>query len=301
MNAEAGIGPSVGELVLRPNESLAGHTTFRIGGPAQWFATAYRAVELESAVRWARDREIPVRIIGAGTNLLVADSGVRGLVIENRMANCRVNLPNTVVVAGCGAMIADLATWTCHRGLAGLEWAVGIPGTLGGAIVGNAGAFGGYVSDIVRSVATLGASGARQVLSAADCGFAYRDSRFKQAGSARDILLEAELTLSAGDPKGIRARVQEYMNRREASQPWQPCAGSVFKRSSEHPAGWLIEQVGLKGARVGGARISPKHANFIINVGDATAADVLNLIDMVRSEVWKRFSVQLELEVEYVS
>jgi UDP-N-acetylmuramate dehydrogenase len=280
---------------------MSAHTTLRIGGPADYFAEPDNEEDLIALVLWARRRGLPFRVIGSGANLLVSDAGVRGLVIQNR--NCRGSLQarTGTLYVGSGVQLADAASYCAGRGWSGLEWAVGIPGTVAGAIVGNAGAFGGYIGNVVRSVTVLDQAGQVTQFSAGDCGFVYRGSRFKGQWPQHLVLLGAALTLTRQDVAAIQRTIAEYVTRREAAQPWEPSAGSVFKRTAAHPAGWLIEQVGLKGQRVGDAQISPKHANFIVNLGQATAGDVLALITMAQRAVRERFGVDLELELEQVS
>lgn len=296
--------PMVAGVPLRPAEPMALHTTLGIGGPAEYYAIAHTQEQLIALVRWACGEGLPYRVIGSGANLLITDEGVPGLVIENRINHCCLCPDTGLVRVGSGVNLSDLALYTARRGWAGLEWAVGIPGTVGGAIVGNAGAFGGYIGDVVQGVTILDAHSRVCTLSAAECGFVYRGSRFKQAlgkkgqGANQEIILAAVLALRRAAISELEARLQEYTERRARSQPTEPSAGSVFKRTSQYPAGWLIEQVGLKGTRIGGAQISPQHANFIVNLGGATAADVLALIDLARKRVQEHFGIDLELEIE---
>jgi UDP-N-acetylmuramate dehydrogenase len=288
------------ERLLSRNEPMSRHTTFGIGGPADFYATAATTDELVSLTAWARGAGIPARVIGGGANLLVSDDGVRGLILSNRIGGCTVNPTSALVRAGSGIPISDLAAYTLAMGLAGLEWAVGLPGTLGGAIVGNAGAFGGYIDQVVRSVTVLTPGDQITRWEAQACGFTYRGSRFKGAQSDGAIILGADMQLCQADRGSLEQMARGYVARRDAGQPWEPSAGSVFKRTTEHPAGWLIERAGLKGRQAGGAQISSKHANFIVNRGTATAADVLTLIDLARESVKRQFALDLELEIETV-
>ena len=293
-------GSQTVEHLLRRDEPMSRHTTFGIGGPADFYAAAESEDEMVALDTWAREEGIPTRVIGSGANLLVSDVGVRELIIENRIGGCTVNLSHALVRAGSGIPMADLAAYTMAMGLAGLEWAVGLPGTLGGAIVGNAGAFGGYTDQVVRSATVLAADSHTTRWDAQACGFTYRGSRFKGGQPRGTVILGAELQLHHADAGALKQLAQAYMAKREAGQPWQPSAGSIFKRTADHPAGWLIEQTGLKGHRVGGAQISTRHANFIVNNGDATAVDVLALITLARDAVKRQFAVDLELEIEMV-
>ena len=290
----------LGDRVL-VNEPMSLHTSFRIGGPADLYVVARSARELVEFVSLAREHQVPYLVIGRGTNILVADRGIRGLVIESRAQGVRFRADEegAVLWAESGALLRDLAWESVRRGLGGLEWAVGIPGSVGGAIVGNAGAYGGYIADVVREVTLLDGEGSLCRLSVGELGFGYRTSRFKERPGG-EVILEAELGLRPASPEELRSRVEGYTERRQARQPEEPSAGSVFKRTEHYPAGFLIEQAGLKGYRIGNAQVSPKHANFIVNLGGARAEDVKALIDLVREEVHRQFGLTLELEIELV-
>lgn len=288
---------------VRQNEPMSLHTSLRIGGPADLYAVAASAQELIELVSLAREHDLPYLVIGHGTNILVADRGIRGLVIENRAQDMRFER-DTILHAESGALLSKLARESTQRGLSGLEWAVDIPGSVGGAIVGNAGAYGGYVCDVVRRASVFTANGAVHELPAKELGFGYRTSRFKAASSkqqaGREVILSAEFALDPEPTEVLLKRMAEYTRRREARQPTEPSAGSVFKRTDQYPAGFLIEQAGLKGKRIGDAQISPKHANFIVNLGGARASDVKALIKLARERVWAQFGEELELEIELV-
>jgi UDP-N-acetylmuramate dehydrogenase len=277
------------------------HTSFHIGGPADLYAIATSAHELVELVSLARKHDIPYFIIGRATNILVADKGIRGLVIENGGQEICFE-DDVVLYAESGVLLENLARESARRGLGGLEWAVGIPGSAGGAIVGNAGAYGGYISDVARRVTVLATDGTAHELSAKEMGFAYRTSRFKgqMAKGEQEVILAAEFMLRLEPVQVLAEKMADYTRRRAESQPTEPSAGSIFKRTEQYPAGFLIEQAGLKGMRIGGAQISPKHANFFVNLGGARAADVKALIDLAREQVWKQFGQQLELEIELV-
>lgn len=296
---------ALGDRVL-VNEPMALHTSFRIGGPADLYAVATTAQELVEFVSLAREHDLPYLIIGRGTNILVADRGIRGLVIENKLqvTGYKLQGDGAILYAESGALLGDLALESSRRGLGGLEWAVGIPGSVGGAIVGNAGAYDSYVGDVVRKATVLAADGAVRELSAEELGFGYRTSRFKAASrlqaAGREVILSAEFALHPEPAEVLAEKMADYTRRREARQPAEPSAGSVFKRTAQYPAGFLIEQAGLKGARIGGAQISPKHANFIVNLGGAKASDVKALIELARERVWAQFGEELELEIELV-
>ena len=291
--------------IMCQNELMSLHTSFRIGGPADLYAVATGSQGLVELVSLARERDIPYLIIGRGANILVADEGIRGLVIENRGQEiCFEDAggPDAVLYAESGALLGDLARESARRGLGGLEWAVGIPGSVGGAIVGNAGAYGCYIGDVTRKATVLAADGTVRQLSAAEMDFGYRTSRFKgQAGKGgQEVILSAEFTLHPEPAQSLAQKMADYTRRREASQPKEPSAGSIFKRTKQYPAGFLIEQAGLKGTRIGGAQISPKHANFIVNMGEARAADVKALMDLAQEQVRKQFGVELEPEIELI-
>ena len=281
------------------------HTSFRIGGPADLYTVAASAQELVELVLLAREQGIPYLIIGRATNILVADKGIRGLVIENGGREIWFDNaagPGAVLYAESGALLGDLARESARRGLGGLEWAVGIPGSVGGAIVGNAGAYGCYIGGVTRKATVLAADGTVRELSAAELGFGYRTSRFKgrAAKGEQEVILSAEFALRPEPAQELAEKMADYVRRRETSQPTDPSVGSVFKRTWQYPAGFLIEQAGLKGTRIGGAQISPKHANFIVNLGGARALDVKALIDLAQEQVREQFGIDLELEVELV-
>jgi len=288
---------------LRVDEPMAEHTSYRIGGPADLYVVAESGDELAQLIVLAGEHNVPVFVMGRGTNILVADAGIRGLVIELRARQAHYSTCDgeTILRAEAGANLREIAGESVARGLAGIEWAVGIPGSVGGAVVGNAGAFGGYMSDVVRSLTVLEASGVRE-MSAAEARFDYRTSRFKIGSKAagREIILAAEMVLRPEPVAVLEERVAEYTRRREERQPAEPSAGSVFKRTAQYPAGFLIEQAGLKGARRGEAMISPKHANFIVNLGRARATDVKALIELAQETVLREFGERLELEIELV-
>ena len=283
------------------NEPMSHHTSFRVGGPADFYIVARSAQELGDLVVLAREDDMPYLIIGRATNILVADKGVRGFVIENGGQDISFG-DDAVLSAESGALLGDLARESVRRGLGGLEWAVGIPGSVGGAIVGNAGAYGGYIGDVTRKAAVLAADGTVRELSAKEMGFGYRTSRFKghAAKGEQEVILSAEFTLRPETAQALAEKMADYTRRREASQPTEPSAGSIFKRTKQYPAGFLIERAGLKGTRIGGAQISPKHANFIVNLGGARAVDVKALIDLAQEQVREQFGMELELEIELV-
>ena len=289
---------------LRVDEPMAEHTSYRIGGPADLYLAAESGDELAQMVALAGEHGVPVFVMGRGTNVLVADAGIRGLVIEfrARQVHWTTRDDDVILWAEAGTNLREIARTSVARGLSGIEWAVGIPGSVGGAVVGNAGAFGGYMSDVVRQLTVLDANGVRKI-SATEAGFGYRTSRFKagsQAVGRKEIILAAEMTLRPESVTALEERVAEYTRRREERQPVEPSAGSVFKRTAQYPAGFLIEQAGLKGTRRGEAMISPKHGNFIVNLGRARATDVKALIELAQEAVLREFGERLELEIELI-
>jgi UDP-N-acetylmuramate dehydrogenase len=285
---------------LLTNEPMSKHTSFKIGGPADYFAAAETETQLRASVGVAQELQQPLLIVGRGTNLLVADGGYRGLVIENRCCRYRMDPESHIVEAEAGLPLALLARQTAESGAGGLEWAIGIPGTLGGAIVNNAGAYDGEMAAVVRAAKVLDSDGLVHELRATDLALGYRTSRFKNAHASGEIILSAELQLNPESVVTLREHMDRYLAQRRAAQPRQPSAGSVFKNPPGGSAAQLIEEAGLKGTRVGGAQISEKHANYIVNLGDARAEQVLRLIAMVKEQVRQHFGVDLELEIELV-
>lgn len=288
-------------------EPLSKHTTFGIGGPADLFVAAHTLSELCTSVDLAWQHNVPYLILGRGANVLVADKGFRGLVIHNQCALVEISPgergDTRLVNAESGAEISAVARRAIGEGLAGLEWAVDVPGTVGGAVVGNAGAYGGYISDSLQGVAVFAPAEGERWWPSSELGLGYRTSVFKQKDQATGfspVILSATFELRTEDAASIQERATEYSRRRMERQPGGLSAGSVFKRTDQYPAGFLIENAGLKGKRIGGAVVSPLHANFIINLGTATARDVRELIDLIRETVHQKFDVMLELEIELV-
>jgi len=294
-------------------ELLSKHTSFRIGGPADLFVTPTSKEELTEFVRLSREHDVPHFVFGGGTNILVSDRGIRGLVIWNRSGSLTTDFfsaPHTptgngvsdmqcILTAGSGVPLAQLARYTIRLGLAGIEWAIGIPGTLGGAIVNNAGAFDGQMSDIVREISVLHQDGKISAWDASELDFGYRTSRLKHTAHG-NIILEARLLLQRQAANQLQKRASEYVTSRRQAQPREPSAGSVFTNPPGDYAGRLIEEAGLKGLRVGDAQVSAKHANFIVNAGHARASDVYTLIEMIQAKVYRRFGISLDLEIQLV-
>jgi UDP-N-acetylmuramate dehydrogenase len=284
------------------DEVLARHTTMRTGGPADLFAVAHNAFELRGLVRFARTNAIPFLLLGRGSNLVIADAGFRGLVIAARAEGSRVD--GERYHADAGVPMARAATETQRAGLTGLEYGLAIPGTVGGAVWANAGAHGSDTAAVLES-ATVLLDGTEAVLPARELGFAYRHSRFKDANagavSPAEIILGAVFALQAADPAAIKARLDDIRSWRREHQPLGiPSAGSVFRNPPGDSAGRLIDLLGLKGYRVGGAVVSEKHANFIVNDAHGTAADVRRLAEHVREQVRVHHGIDLALEIEFV-
>ncbi len=285
---------------LEVQAPLAPHTTFRIGGAADLVVEARTGTELEALWRMAHECEVPCLVLGRGSNVLVSDRGVRGLVVLNRCADWQINEAGVLSVAS-GMPLATVARRSAETGWAGLEWAVGIPGSVGGAVIGNAGAHGGYVGDTLQSVTVLD-HGTMRTLAREALGLGYRTSYFKTLplGNGRPVILSASFGLRPDNAEELQARIRELLQWRAERHPQEPSAGSIFKRTAQYPAGFLIEQAGLKGRRMGGAQVSPKHANFVVNVGGATAGDVRALVGEIQEVVAARFGTELELEIELV-
>lgn len=286
-------------LVL-PEVDLAEFTSFRVGGPAQWYAAPRSRVDLDRVLAWAQQQELPLVALGAGSNLLVSDRGVPGLVVATRyLRGVSFDEANGQVTAATGVPIATLAWKVAKRGWQGMEWAVGIPGLVGGSVVMNAGAHRACVSDCLISARVLDTvTGEVATLSNDKLAFAYRTSNLQ--GRRDRIVLEATFALQPGAAKAeVMAESRRNLEHRKNTQPYHlPSCGSVFRNPESHAAGWLIEQTGLKGHCIGGAQVAERHANFILNCGSATASDIFQLIDCVRDRVEAQWSIRLHPEVK---
>jgi UDP-N-acetylmuramate dehydrogenase len=283
------------------DEPLARFTTMRVGGPADLFAIAHNAFELRALVRFARARELPHLILGRGSDVVIADAGVRGLVIQIRAEGSRID--GERYVAESGVQMARAATEAQRAGLTGLEFGLAIPGTVGGAVWANAGAHESDVAGILETARVLAADGSEAVLPTDQLALGYRDSRFKHVapGAPAELILEATFRLAPADPGTIKERLDDIRRWRQAHQPiGLPSAGSVFRNPPGDSAGRLIDAAGLKGLRSGGAVVSEKHANFIVNDGKGSAADVRGLAERVRDEISTRYGVTLEFEIEFL-
>ena len=289
------------DLEMTAEEPMSRHTSFRIGGPARRMAFPKRPEQVVLLVDFARQCGARPLVIGNGTNLLCPDRGLDRLVIDLSagLTELEEGQESGTIRAACGVSLARLASFACDLGLAGLEFAHGIPGTLGGALAMNAGAYGGEMCQVVERVHVLFPDEGIRLLTGEEMDFRYRGSLLTDRPDA--VALDAVVRLAPGDKESIRAQMRELMGRRKASQPLEyPSAGSTFKRPVGHFAGTLIDQCGLKGLTVGGAQVSEKHAGFVINRGGATCADVLALMEQVRRRVLDATGVTLEPEVRIV-
>lgn len=288
----------LGEAKVFVNESMASHTTFRIGGPADYFVKPETVEELAAVLKLCKEEEIPYFILGNGSNLLVGDKGFRGVVIQLYKNFDGIKIEGTKVTAKAGAMLVRVAKEAGRAGLSGLEFASGIPGTIGGAMVMNAGAYGGEMKDVVTAVTVLTKEGEVKILTGDEMNFRYRGSVVEDEGL---IVLEAVMELKEGNVEEIQARMDELTVQRKTKQPIEfPSAGSTFKRPEGYFAGKLVQDAGLRGFQVGGAQVSEKHCGFVINAGGATAADVMSLMQQVSDKVNEEFGVTLEPEVKRI-
>ncbi len=288
---------SESDCLIKPHYSLSSLTSFQVGGPAEWFLAPRTVDQLKEGVNWAKKRSVPITLLGAGSNLLISDEGLPGLVIGTRqLRGMSFDEESGRVVVGAGEMMPLLAQRLARRGWRGFEWAVGIPGTVGGSVVMNAGAHQGAVEDILVNVDVLNPDGSVETLTPDQLGYQYRTSNLQNGGR---YVLQATFQLAMGhNPNAVQEETNYHLNKRHSTQPYdRPSCGSVFRNPETHSAGWLIEQVGLKGYRIGGAQVAERHANFILNCGGATASDIFNLIHHVQSTVQRNWQLCLEPEV----
>lgn len=283
---------------VREEEYLRHHTTFKIGGPADLFVEPTTMAELSFALRTIHEFDVPVTIIGCGSNILVKDGGIRGAVVSVRHMTQIMDCNDNTLCIGSGYMLKDASEFAWENGLTGLEFAIGIPGTLGGAVFMNAGAYDGEMSHVVTTVRAVDFQGNIKEYDASHLDFGYRHSVFHDN---HEVIGEVIMTLKPGDKNVIKARMDELTEKRESKQPLEfASAGSTFKRPPGYFAGTLIEQTGLKGLSVGDAQVSHKHAGFVINTGSASAKDVLDLIAEVQRRVYDQHGVHLEPEVRMI-
>lgn len=298
---------------------LKDYTTFKIGGPADYFVLAQNVAELQEAIAFAKDKNLPILALGGGSNLLVTDAGFRGLVIKLDLQ--RLDFEDDRLTVGAGVLLAYLLNQALDRGFVGLEFMAGIPGTVGGAIRGNAGTYGLAMSDVLTEVSYLDADYQLKTIAVEDCHFTYRHSIFKEKPA---IIVEAKLKLAQGDISAARQLVAERLRYRQDTQPNEPSAGCIFKniafkdvdiqdlqgrgleleqfaKHQKIPTSYLIEKAGLKGHAIGGVMISPKHANYLVNVNQATAEQVIMLISFIKQQIRDKYGIQLQEEVQFIS
>jgi len=303
-------------LTIQCDVALAPFTTMKVGGPADYFVTVKTTDQLLKLVRWARSVQIPYFLLGGGSNILISDRGIRGLVIENRCRQVRIDeapcclFPHDdrpYLMAESGAAMAGVARMSIRGGLTGLEWAVSVPGTVGGAVVGNAGAHGGEVKDSLEYVMLIDDNGDVQEYTVTDFDYAYRDSTLKRlkplVADFKPVVLSANFRLEKGDTTVSTDQADRFLQHRRSTQPVAPSLGSTFVNPPNDYAGRLIEEAGLKGHRVGGVEVSRQHANFIVNPGGVdcgTATDVLTLINQIQTRVAAHCGTQLTCEVQLV-
>lgn len=280
------------------DEPMSKHTTFKIGGNADWFLTPENEEQLKSIIAAAKDNNMPVFITGNGSNLLVGDKGIRGVVISLYKKMNGLIVRGEKIYADCGVLLSRVATEALKAELEGFEFASGIPGTVGGGIYMNAGAYGPELKDITENVRYMDNDGNIFEMDCKACEFGYRTSIFQKSGY---IVLGCTFKLKKGKFDEIKEKINDYTNRRVTKQPVEkPSAGSVFKRPEGYFAGTLIEEAGLKGFSIGGAQVSEKHAGFIINKGGATAKDVLDLVKHIQNIVYEKNGVMLQTEIKLV-
>ena len=283
------------EKIVRSAEPLAMHTWFQLGGPAEYFAEPETADDLTALVRRCHEQQIPMRMLGQGSNVLVRDEGTPGLVVHlSSPAFAGIRIEGNTIVAGGGALLGRAVTTSVHGGLAGLETLIGIPGTIGGALHGNAGAQGGHFGQWAFEATVVTSDGQLVQRGSDELAFGYRDTSLDDLA-----IVEVRCELEEEDPRQLAQRMQRHWIMKKATQPMgHQCAGYVFKNPRGQSAGELIDRAGLKGTRIGGAMVSDRHANFIIAEPECTSQDVCRLIDLVRSQVHDRMGYELELELE---
>lgn len=284
-------------MVLK-DELMSKHTSFKIGGKADYLALPRNVEELKEVLVWCKKTGTPYFVMGNGTNLLVKDKGIRGVVVKISDNFSDVSVEEDCIEAGAGILLSKLSRIALKHELSGMEGLSGIPGTLGGAVVMNAGAYGYEIKDIFVNCMVLNEDGDTEIFTKEKMDFGYRETVLQGSGK---VVLSVKLKLNKGKYGDIKALMDDFTQRRQAKQPLsQPSAGSVFKRPAGYYAGKLIEDAGLKGYRIGDAQVSEKHAGFIVNLGNATADDVLKLIEHIKATVYEKFGVQLEPEVKIV-
>ncbi len=301
-------------LEIKENEPLSNHCTFRIGGLAKYFVVAKNVEEIREAIDFAEEKQLPFFVLGGGSNILFKDKGYGGVVIK--ISNLKSQISNQNIAVNAGAPFALLINKSVEAGLTGLEWGIGIPGTVGGGVAGNCGAYGNSMGEKIKEVTVLTEDGEIKKYTKAECCFNYRTSKFKNSGS-KEIILEIEFELARGNKEESQKKIKEILEARRGKVPTQPSAGSVFTnllakevdttkippekiKGGKVPVGYLIEECGLRGKQIGGAQVSFMHANFIVNTGGAKASDVIGLINLCKTEVKNKFGIELEEEIVLV-
>ena len=283
---------------VRINEPMKNHTTFKIGGPAQYYVTPESVTQIQEVVSLCRDMNIPLHVIGNGSNILVGDDGVDGVVLALFNTFSDYEIKDNVITAQAGMSLIKLAVIALREGLTGMEFASGIPGSVGGAVYMNAGAYDGQMKDVVTSVTVLDEAGDIRILGRDELDMGYRTSTVAKHNM---IVLQVIIELKAGDKEQIKDRMNQLSELRKQKQPLEyPSAGSTFKRPEGCFAGKLIADAGLKGYSIGGAAVSEKHAGFVVNMGGATAKDVVELTDYIKKRIIEQFGVTLELEIKKI-
>ncbi len=310
------------ESKIKQNMPLAPLTTFKIGGAAKLFLEVKSKEDLLGAYEWAKENNEQVFILAGGSNILINDNGIDGLIVK--LSNDNIAVRGERIECGAGASLISADRTAASQGLSGLEWAIGIPGTIGGAIRGNAGAYGNSISELVETIEVFNAKKKKFVsFSNKDCKFHYRESIFKKDNAKHLLIWQVSLRLRKNKIEEIKSLIDEYLTHREKKQPKLPSAGCVFKnldfvnlrqaapicaneameagivKGEKIGAGWIIEKAGLKGKTIGGAKISIEHSNFIVNTGKATAEDVVMLISFIKQQIRTKFGVQLQEEIQY--
>jgi UDP-N-acetylmuramate dehydrogenase len=290
-------GLNIGKV--KRNELLSQHTTMKVGGPADLFIEPSSLENIQKVMTFIKECQIPWRAIGRGSNLLVSDKGIEGVVIKLGSGLNHLAINESTITVGGGHSLVSLSTLISKKGLSGLEFASGIPGSVGGAVYMNAGAHGSDISKILTRAHILFEDGSIEWLSNDEMEFTYRTSVLQKERPG--IVLEAEFELTKGDRTAIVSQMQKNKDYRKETQPWNfPCAGSIFRNPLPNYAGKLIEEAGLKGFQIGGAKISEMHGNFIVNAGNATAKDVLDLIQYIKDKIFNLYGIKVETEVEII-
>lgn len=280
------------------NELMSKHTTFKIGGPADCFVAVNNYENLTKIIKYCKREDLSLSVVGNGSNLLVSDKGIEGIVAKIDCENDIILSDDNVICCNAGVKLSTLCKFALDNSLTGLEFAWGIPGTIGGAVYMNAGAYGSEIKNVIHSCESIDKNGNERQYDTSEMELGYRNSIFKSNG---EIITKAFFKLEKGKAKAIKEKMDDLMNRRKSNQPVEyPSAGSVFKRPEGNFAGTLIEQCGLKGKSFGGAEVSKKHAGFIINIGGATCEDVLKLVDFIKQTVFEKTGVKLEQEIAVV-